>query len=156
MDQRIDRPEPERQAFNSSNPGTWPDGLWGFLKSNIPSTAEIVEAYRAWCEEQECELRIAVLKARLEGGDVKSAKATQRKPSSQARRAASPPWVAEMITAGGALTVGEFALRIRKSERTVHRMINDGRVHAVKQGSADSSTWLIPRSSVEAYLASLD
>jgi hypothetical protein len=38
-------------AFDPSNPGTWPDGLRSFLKSNLPSTADVVEAYQAWRED---------------------------------------------------------------------------------------------------------
>jgi len=83
----------------------------------------------------------------------------RRQPPPRAPRAAAgppAPWVADAMTAGGMLTVKEACDLLRKSRRTLYRLIDAGRLQAIKQGVAGSSRLLILRSSIASYLESLD
>lgn len=51
-------------------------------------------------------------------------------------------------------TADETAAFIQSSKRHVYRLIAAGRLHAVRKGSSRTSPLLIPRASIERYLAS--
>jgi hypothetical protein len=65
MSEIVDHDEPKRQPFDPGDQATWPRGMSAFIGLNVWSDADAIEAYRAWREEHERELRIAVLKAQL-------------------------------------------------------------------------------------------
>jgi excisionase family DNA binding protein len=69
----------------------------------------------------------------------------------------SENWVTKTLAGTPAiLTTEELVVLLRMSRRQVYRLLTSGRIHAVKQAEGGSSRHLIPRSSVEKYLLSLE
>lgn len=69
----------------------------------------------------------------------------------------SENWVTETLAGTPAImTVEELVSLLRVSRRQVYRLLSNGRIHAVKQAEGGSSRHLVPRSSVEKYLRSLE
>jgi excisionase family DNA binding protein len=66
-------------------------------------------------------------------------------------------WVGEALSGlPPMVTTSEATTLLRTSRRNLYRLVARGRLHAVRAAEAGSSPLLIPRSSLERYLRSLE